>query len=408
MASSSKGKEPLEEQYAALNIHDTDEVEIQLDEGVLNPTEDDEIFTLVGTVYTDKIVKFNYMKEILATVWRPIKGMLAKEIAPNLFVFYFFHLKDMKRVLDDGPWSYDQSLLILKELGCNTSPYDVQLNKAEFWVQIHKIPRALTNLKMAEIIGENLGNFVKADISNFDGTWNAFIRLRVSIEVDKPLRRGVRIKQPNGESLWLECKYERLPTFCFICGRLGHADKYCPHQLEIDEENFVKLYGPDLRATRRSITTQANRWLRDELPTRQTQEPEAAAGVAHHHGSEGSIPRYEVGGGHLVHSSVFYSTVIDQEANAVSMGKSDALNSLSDSLNEIGDNNSSKFPSHSSVMDFLMPDQSRKRGAQDISGPEDSNQHAEEFMNVEDNGINSFVPKNVLEAGSAGQTRLYQ
>nr|GMC58258.1 hypothetical protein Iba_chr02aCG13480 [Ipomoea batatas] len=49
---------------------------------------------------------------------------------------------------------------------------------------------------------------------------------------------------------------------------------------------------------------------------------EARAGVAHHHGSEGEYPEvYEVGGGQFVPAQCFYSTVIDQEANAVSNGE---------------------------------------------------------------------------------------
>nr|POE50972.1 hypothetical protein CFP56_31126 [Quercus suber] len=54
------------------------------------------------------------------------------------------------------------------------------------------------------------------------------MRVRVELEIDKPLRRGAYIASSEGERLWLTFKYERLPSVCFVCGRLGHDKKHCP------------------------------------------------------------------------------------------------------------------------------------------------------------------------------------
>nr|GMD39405.1 uncharacterized protein LOC109147843 [Ipomoea batatas] len=197
----------------------------------------------------------------------------------------------------------------LQELRSNTSPYDVQLDKAEFWVQLHKIPHDIANLKMAKIIGNRLWSFVKANFSNYDGTWNAFIRLRIRMEVNKPLRRGVKIKQPN-----------------------GHAEKYFPHQLAIDEDNFVKLYGPELRAARRAMMATS------------------------------------------------------EEARDVCVQRSEIVNTHVVSLNDTCDNNNSNLPPHSSYMDFFRNDQNRERKAQDLSGSSECHQQVEEPMIVEEGG----------------------
>lgn len=276
MASSSRGKESVGEQHGTLSLYEADEVEVSLGEGddTTNPIEEVS-FSLVGSLLTERTIKFTFMKDTLASLWRPGRGMMAKEVATNLYQFIFFHEKDMQRILDDDPWSYEQNLLILQRLGHQQSPFDVALLRADFWVQVHKIPHRLVNKKTAEAVGTHLGSFVKADISKFDGSWSAFIRVRAGIDVTKPLKKGVRIRISPSQSFWLEYKYERLPTYCFTCGKIGHAQKHCPKQFEDDYVEGENMYGPELRAAGRRTLAQRNRWLLDEPPTKPigTEEP---------------------------------------------------------------------------------------------------------------------------------------
>jgi len=40
--------------------------------------------------------------------------MEAKEIETNLFLFQFFHWKDLDRVIDGEPWFFDKNVVVLK------------------------------------------------------------------------------------------------------------------------------------------------------------------------------------------------------------------------------------------------------------------------------------------------------
>lgn len=83
---------------------------------------------------------------------------------------------------------------------------------------------------------------VKLDDRNFDGAIRVFFRIRVEIEVSLPLKKRMRLRKDNGEWVKIEFKYERLPTFCFICGRLGHGDRFCPKAMR-GGGTVVKSYG---------------------------------------------------------------------------------------------------------------------------------------------------------------------
>ena len=54
-----------------------------------------------------------------------------------------------------------------------------------------------------------------------------FLRVRVEIDVSKPLCRGRKIAMNADEFIWVAFKYEKLPNFCYWCGRVSHADKEC-------------------------------------------------------------------------------------------------------------------------------------------------------------------------------------
>ena len=53
------------------------------------------------------------------------------------------------------------------------------------------------------------------------------MRIRVDLQLDMPFKRGGKIASVEGEKFWISFGYERLSTFCFQCGRLGHDEKHC-------------------------------------------------------------------------------------------------------------------------------------------------------------------------------------
>ncbi|XP_019184789.1 PREDICTED: uncharacterized protein LOC109179748 [Ipomoea nil] len=245
MASSSRS---LEEVCAALMLKEEEAGGIELEAEDVVENSECLKFAAVERLLTDQPKKFQIMRDTLAGAWRPGKGVTIKELPLNLMLFQFYHEFDLMRVLEDGPWVFEQNLVLIKRVEENQSLLDVELNVAEFWVQVHNLPLGFMSARVAEAVGNHIGCFVKADQRNFDGPWKTFMRVRVALNVGKPLKRKMKIKKPRGEWYWVEFKYERLPTFFFECGVLGHSERFCGKHFEVGGAVGEKLYGAWLRA----------------------------------------------------------------------------------------------------------------------------------------------------------------
>ncbi|KAL0001410.1 hypothetical protein SO802_015191 [Lithocarpus litseifolius] len=87
---------------------------------------------------------------------------------------------------------------------------------------LHPFPILATNLglairydvgKIGRDIGNSIRNFMAADSRSWSSDQAKFVRIRVNIPLDKPLRRCGVVASPEGEKFQVYFRYERLPVF---------------------------------------------------------------------------------------------------------------------------------------------------------------------------------------------------
>ncbi len=174
-----------------------------------------------------------------------------KDIGDNLFIAIFNDAMDRDLVLMNGPWAFDKNLVLLKLFDGDQKVQGMQLTEASFWIQIHELPFKGMNEETATSVGNALGVLEEIDIPEDGITWGEFMRVQVRIDVSMPLLRRQRVKLGKEESIWVTLKYEKLPTFCYNCGILGHSERECrlvtQHEKSKDGNHYE--YGSWLRAT---------------------------------------------------------------------------------------------------------------------------------------------------------------
>lgn len=75
---------------------------------------------------------------------------------------------------------------------------------------------------MSETVGKHLGNFfgtfLEYDANNNSSILREFMRLKFRVDVRKRLKRKKKICKKDKTKVIVQCKYEKLGDFCFVCG----------------------------------------------------------------------------------------------------------------------------------------------------------------------------------------------
>lgn len=105
----------------------------------------------------------------------------------------------------------------------------------------------------------------------------------------------MKMKKEGGDWFWAEFKYERLPNFCFLCGVIGHTERFCHLMFEGANEETERPYGAWLRATgRRPPANNGVQWLVPDGPQQSGTKLSKPQEVEMRETMTRTQPRYEV------------------------------------------------------------------------------------------------------------------
>ncbi|KAL6520485.1 hypothetical protein OROHE_017073 [Orobanche hederae] len=230
-----------------------------------DPTVADYKLCLVGMVLTDRRLNLVVFKHRMASLWRPGRGMKIIELEEGLILFRFYHINDLRWVMDNEPWTFDNNLLLLHELKEGEIPTTVSLHQVSIWVQFHGLPVEFFTETVGAALGNFVGQFLSYDSKNRWSVGKPFMRVRVRLDVGKPLKKEKKIRKAGGD--WFVCtfKFEKLPNFCFLCGLIGHIDRHCDIFFEKKPEELVRVWDASIRAPNRRVALMGGeRWLRED------------------------------------------------------------------------------------------------------------------------------------------------
>ncbi|MBA0751815.1 hypothetical protein Gogos_000715 [Gossypium gossypioides] len=197
----------------------------------------------------------------MADLWHRIGGIFILDLGEKRYLFQFFYEMEKNRVLKGIPSFFNNHLLLMHKNQPRENPLLVPLLSDEFWVQVHDLPPGLMSATMAHQFGSFLGTFLEYDAIIPTRGVQIFMRIKVWLDVSLPLKRRKKIMVGKDHVFYARIQYEKLSLFCFMCGKLGHGESFCPIRVWIDPSKIIFGWDISLRAVVNRRTIVVSRWL---------------------------------------------------------------------------------------------------------------------------------------------------
>lgn len=194
----------------------------------------DSMQTSLYAKFLGKALPLEQAKLALDDAWRGIGDFSITDL-PNGFYFIKCKTSDMQeRLLGDGPWNVAGRILQLSPWSESFQPAFEKLSNAAVWIQIYHFPMELWGGEILELVASQFGKVLKVDAHTLDRSRAKFARVCVENNLEQPLQQGTWVNY-GGYSVFVLVLYERIPVFCYKCGRIGHGEANCSfvssHQL---------------------------------------------------------------------------------------------------------------------------------------------------------------------------------
>ena len=220
--------------------------------------------SLFGKLLVDRNQNQRALKNTLRSTWKMGLDLRIVEVRDNVLQFKFSSMFQLEWVERNGPWNFENNLLLLSRWRKGLTSANLAFTHAPFWIQVWGLPFEYMTEEAGRNIGSKIGRVMEVDKRSLQADQAKFMCVRIELPIEKPLRRGGYVSNMDGDRCWVSFKYERLPTFCFSCGKIGHDEKHCG--VVTEKQSMEKQYGDWLRAG--SMSKGSNKGLRESGKSR--------------------------------------------------------------------------------------------------------------------------------------------
>jgi hypothetical protein len=182
--------------------------------------------SIIGKIITNKFIHVSSIQNGLESIWGSPPGLKVQEIEGKLLQFCMDRVEDQDRILQGNPWIFRNSWLIVKPWDRETNPQTLDFDHVPIWIQLWGLPTHCKTKLMGASLGALMGTVEASEFYEYPGK-KVIIKIKVNINVYKPITSGIHVGNPNDGNCWVDYRYEKLPLVCFKCGLVGHADTLC-------------------------------------------------------------------------------------------------------------------------------------------------------------------------------------
>lgn len=198
--------------------------------------------SLIGRILNPQSQSVSSLVLDMPRKWQIYDRVRGVAISSEQFQFIFKYEHDLEDILNKGVHTYNQWSLAI-DRWVETPPADY-LQFIPIWVQLRHIPINHYTPNAIRTLAGFAGKVIGMDFDQTKAQSKDFVRVRISFDVSKPLRRSKVVNLPSGGTTTILYDYERIQKRCYFCQRLTHERDNCPlfqrQQLALKEKESLK------------------------------------------------------------------------------------------------------------------------------------------------------------------------
>lgn len=183
-------------------------------------------------VISDRLVVDSQLAAAMLTAWGADPQTTIRQIERNCFLAEFVRDQDLIRALCGGPWTFRGDLVAPVRVTSHLDLKPENVKFANIWVQFFNLPIHCLTFEGTDLLAQPIGTPMSAPVESFVGG-RRFVKLKIEIQLDKPVKDKVTLDHPFLGNLKAHCVYEKVTRICRFCGLMGHEMATC--------SNFIRM-----------------------------------------------------------------------------------------------------------------------------------------------------------------------
>ena len=159
-------------------------------------------YTLAVKFFMKLALNIEVVACTLKPLWRTKQDFEIQDMGNHILLFVFENELDANRVLLGEPWSFDKYLVVLCTYEDDSFLRRLRFDTAKFWVQVHGLLVSCMVMETAESLCKSVERVIHSN-DRFEIECGDFMRIRVEVDVHKPLCEGRRVCFYSNRKGWM-------------------------------------------------------------------------------------------------------------------------------------------------------------------------------------------------------------
>ena len=121
------------------------------------------VLSLLGPLLAKRHQNLRALKSTLQSAWKMGSDLRIVEVGQNVLQFKFSSMYQMEWVERNGPWNFDNNLLLLTRWRKGLSVATITFTHSPFWVQVWGLPFDCMSKEVGRELGSKLGRYIESN-----------------------------------------------------------------------------------------------------------------------------------------------------------------------------------------------------------------------------------------------------